>query len=61
MKSTETNEINGGYEQFMVPYKMLHFIIFNVKLEKKKILEERLDSIPSPLPLLKIQIIGGKV
>ena len=30
------------------------------RVKVKKILEDSLDSIPSPLPSVKIQIIGGK-
>ena len=30
-------------------------------LKVKKILEDSLDSIPSPLPSVEIQIMGGKV
>ena len=35
--------------------------VYRVDSKVEKILEDSLDSIPSPSPSVKIQIIGGKV
>ena len=42
-------------------YHIIPCYLENLFVEVEKILEDSLDSIPSPSPSVKIQIIGGKV